>query len=52
LDSIKKSVGTEDPAYKAYQAAVVACRQVKKQFNKIISKGRVAEGFDPDTFKD
>jgi len=31
LDLIKKGVGTEDPAYKTYQATVAACKQVKKQ---------------------
>lgn len=52
LDTIKKSVGTEDPVYKAYQTAVAACRQVKKQINEIISKGRVVEGFNPDDLKE
>ena len=52
LDLIKKGVGTEDPAYKAYQTAVFACKQVKKKFNAILSKGSVIEGFDPDALKD
>ena len=51
LDMIKKSVGVEDPAYKAYQSTVAACKQVKKQFHEIISKGKVIEGFDPETLK-
>ena len=52
LDSIKKSVGAEDPAYQAYQATVAACKQGKKQFGEFISKGRVIEGFNPDDLKD
>jgi len=52
LDLIKKGVGLEDPAYKAYQATVVACKQVKKQFDKILSKGKVIEGFDLENLKD
>ena len=52
LDLIKKGVGTEDPAYKAYQATVTACKQVKKQFNEILSKGKVIEGFNPEKLKD
>lgn len=51
LDSIKRSVGTEDPAYKAYLSTVAACRQVKEQFNGIISKGKVVEGFDAGALK-
>ena len=52
LDLIKKGVGLEDPAYKAYQATVVACKQVKKQFNDILSKGKVLEGFNPENLKE
>jgi len=52
LDSIKTSVGTEDPAYKAYQTSVAACKQVKKQFNEILSKGKVIEGFNPEILMD
>ena len=52
LDSIKKSVGAEDPAYTAYQATVAACRQGKKQFNEFISRGKVIEGFNPDHLKE
>ena len=52
LDLIKKGVGTEDPAYKIYQATVAACKQVKKQFNEILSKGKVIEGFNPENLKD
>ena len=52
LDLIKKGVGTEDPAYKAYQDTVAACKQVKKQFKDILSKGRVIEDFDPEALKD
>jgi hypothetical protein len=52
LDLFKKSVGMEDPAYKAYQATVAACKQVKKQFNYILSKGKVIEGFDLENLKD
>ena len=51
LDMIKKSVGAQDPAYKAYQSTVASCKQVKKQFQEIISKGKVIEGFDPETLK-
>jgi hypothetical protein len=52
LDSIKKSVGKEDPAYRAYQTTVAACKQVKNQFNDIISKGKVIEKFDPGSLKE
>lgn len=52
LDAIKKSVGTEDPAYRAYQATVTACKQAKKQFHNLITKGKVIEGFDPAALKD
>ena len=52
LDMIKKSVGVEDPAYKAYKTTVAACKQVKKHFKEIISKGRVIEGFNPEDLKD
>lgn len=52
LDSIKKSVGKEDPAYRAYQATVAACKQVKNQFDDIISKGKLIEEFDPRTLKE
>ena len=52
LDFIKKGVGMEDPAYKAYQSTVVACKQVKKQFNDILSKGKVLEGFNPENLKE
>jgi hypothetical protein len=51
LDSIKTSVGKEDPAYRAYQSTVAACKQVKNRFNDLISKGKVIEGFDPETLK-
>ena len=49
---IKKGVGAEDPAYIAYRDAVSACKQVKKQFNEILSKGRVIEDFDLEALKD
>jgi hypothetical protein len=52
LNLIKQGVGTEDPAYKAYQATVATCKQVKKQFNEILSKGEITEGFDPGALKD
>ena len=52
LDLIKKGVGMEDPAYKAYQSTVVACKQVKKQFNDILSKGKMLEGFSPENLKE
>ena len=52
LDSIKRSVGTEDPAYRACQATVAVCKQVKNQFDDIISKGKVIEKFEPGTLKE
>ena len=52
LELIKKGVGTEDPAYKTYQATVAACKQVKNQFNEILSKGEIIEGFDTGALKD
>ena len=52
LNLIKNGVGAEDPAYKAYQDTVAACKQVKKQFKNILSKGRVIEDFDPEALKD
>jgi len=52
LNLIKKGVGAEDPAYIAYRDAVSAFKQVKKQFDEILSKGRVIEDFDPEALKD
>ena len=52
LDAIRKSVGTDDPAYHAYQATVTACKQAKKQFHAVIARGKVIEGFDPDALRE
>jgi len=52
LDSIKKSVGKEDPAYRAYQTTVATCKQVKNRFDDIISKGKVIENFDPGALRE
>ena len=52
LGQIKESVGADDPLYKAYQHTVESCKQVKAQVNDIISKGKVIEGFDPESLRD
>jgi len=51
LKQIKECVGEEDPIYKIYQNTVNICKQVKTQVNDTISKGKVLEGFDPETLK-
>jgi hypothetical protein len=52
LDQIKESVGVDDPIYKAYLSTVASCKQVKTQIHGIISRGKVIEGFDPESLKD
>ena len=52
LNQIKESVGTEDPIYRAFKNTVAACKQVNSQIIKIILKGKVLEGFDPNALKD
>ena len=52
LDAIKTSVGSEDPAYKAFQNTVAACKQSRKQLDDIIARGKVIEGFDPGALRD
>jgi hypothetical protein len=51
LNQIKECVGAEDTIYKVFQNTVSACKQAKDQLNDIISKGKVVEGFDPETLK-
>ena len=52
LSQMKENVGAEDPIYKAFKNTVAACKQVNTQINDIISKGKVLEGFDPDSLRD
>jgi hypothetical protein len=52
LSQIKESVGAEDPIYKAFKNTVVTCKQVNSQINDIISKGKILEGFDPNSLRD
>jgi len=51
LKQIKESLGEEDPITKIYQNAVNTYEQVNTQVNDIISKGKVIEGFNPETLK-
>lgn len=51
LRKIKDRVGVDDPIYRAFKTAVAAGRQVNSQIGGIISKGKVLEGFDPDSLK-
>lgn len=51
LSQIKEDVGADDPIYKVYQNTVSTCKQVMTQVGDIISKGKVLEGFDPESFK-
>lgn len=52
LDQIKKSLGAEDPLYKAFQNTMTTCEQIKTQINNIVEKGKIIEGFNPDSLKD
>ncbi len=52
LNKIKDSVGADDPIYRAFKNTVSTCKQVNSQIRQIISKGKVLEGFDPNSLKD
>jgi len=51
LNQIKESVGAEDPIYRVFENTVTICEQAKAQISDIISKGKVLEGFDPESLK-
>jgi hypothetical protein len=51
LDSLKKVLGKKTLPIRHTKLTVDACKQVKNQFNDIISKGKVIEGFDLETLK-
>lgn len=52
LNTIKDSVGADDPIYRAFKNSVSTCKQVSSQIGNIVQKGKVLEGFDPDSLKD
>jgi len=51
LNKIKASVGADDPIYRAFKNSVLSCKQVNTQIRHIVSKGKVLEGFDPESLK-
>jgi hypothetical protein len=51
LNKIKDSVGTDDPIYRAFKNSVSSCKQVNTQIRHIVSKGKILEGFDPESLK-
>ena len=51
LTKIKARVGTDDPIYRAFANTVSTCKQVSSQIGTIVNKGKVLEGFDPDSLK-
>jgi len=52
LNKIKDRVGADDPIYRAFKSSVSTCKQVTSQIRNIVSKGKVLEGFNPESLKE